>query len=65
MKIQELKKELKKKSANELLKDLGQSQVALRDIRFGTASAKAKNVKSYQNIKREIARIKTVIKAMN
>ncbi|MEK7642245.1 MAG: 50S ribosomal protein L29 [Patescibacteria group bacterium] len=58
-------KELKKKSKEELEKDLHEKQIALRDIRFGVAGAKAKNVKEYSNTKRQIARIKTVIRIKN
>lgn len=57
-----MKKESTKKSKTDLMKDLAQKQVALRDIRFGIAGSKNKNVKEQRNIKRDIARIKTALK---
>lgn len=56
-----MKKESTKKSKADLMKDLALKQVALRDIRFGIAGSKSKNVKEQRNIKRDIARIKTVL----
>lgn len=56
-----MKKESTKKSKTDLMKELALKQVSLRDIRFGIAGSKSKNVKEQRNIKRDIARIKTVL----
>lgn len=50
------------KTRSEILKELNDKAVALRDIRFGVAGSKQKNVKEASNIKREIARLKTALK---
>ncbi len=50
-----------KKSKTDLIKELNEKSLALRDIRFGVAGGKSKNVKEYSNIKKEIARIKTAL----
>lgn len=57
-----MKKEIAKKNTEELLKELGEKVVSLRDIRFGIAGSKGKNVKEVNNIKKDIARIKTEIR---
>lgn len=57
-----MKKEIVKKNTEELAKELGEKIIALRDIRFGIAGSKGKNVKEANNIKKEIARIKTEIR---
>ncbi len=53
--------ELAKKDKKDLEKELDQKLVALRDLRFGTAHSKSRNVKERKGIKREIARIKTTL----
>lgn len=58
-------KDLNKKDKKDLEKDLGQKMLSLRDIRFGIAGSKSKNVKEYANIKKEIARIKTALNQIN
>lgn len=60
-----MKNELNKKSKTDLIKELGEKRLSLRDIRFGTAGSKSKNVKEQKNIKKEIARIKTAIKLIS
>lgn len=55
---------LDKKSIVELQKLESEKQLALRDIRFGTAAGKNKNVKEVSVLKKDIARIKTAIKKM-
>lgn len=50
-----------KKSKADLEKELGEKKISLRDLRFGIAGSKNKNVKQYANLKKEIARIKTVL----
>ncbi len=56
-----MSKELIKKSAADLKKELDSKRLALHDLRFGTAGSKNKNVKEYANIKKEIARMKTIL----
>ena len=56
-----MKNDTQKKNKNELLKELQEKQISLRDMRFGTAGSKSKNVKEQRNTKREIARIKTTL----
>lgn len=60
-----MSKELLKKDKKDLQKELEQKMTSLRDLRFGSAHSKSRNVKEYQNTKREIARIKTVLRAKN
>jgi ribosomal protein L29 len=55
------KEELKKKSKVDLEKELGDKRVSLRDLRFGIAGSKSKNVKEQKMIKKEIARINTTL----
>jgi ribosomal protein L29 len=50
------------KERTELLKMLNEKRLTLRDIRFGTAGSKNKNVKEQRNIKKDIARINTLLK---
>ena len=56
-----MSKELGKKNKVDLVKELDEKCLALRNLRFGVAGGKNKNVKEYGNIKKEIARIKTVL----
>jgi ribosomal protein L29 len=56
------KKELSKKSKIDLIKELSEKHVSLRNIRFEVAGSKSKNVKGQRMIKRDIARIKTALK---
>ena len=58
-------KDLLKKEKKDLVKELGEKLIALRDIRFGIAGSKSKNVKQCSNLKKEIARIKTAIRQKN
>ncbi len=53
-------KELKTKSAAELQKTESQLREELRQLRFDLASAKVKNVRRIQDIKKTIARILTL-----
>lgn len=50
------------KTKEEITKELNDKAVALRDIRFGVAGSKQKNVKEASNIKKEIARLKTALR---
>lgn len=58
-------KELSKKSKNDLEKELNEKKLALRDIRFGIAGSKHKNVKESANLRKEIARIMTALSNLN
>lgn len=54
-------KEFQSKSKEELIKFLKEKQSRLLEIRFGSAAKKAKDTTEARKIKREIARILTVI----
>jgi len=56
------KSELLKKSKVDLIKELSEKRLSLRNIRFEVAGSKSKNVKEQRVIKRDIARIKTALK---
>ncbi|MBN2093811.1 MAG: 50S ribosomal protein L29 [Candidatus Zambryskibacteria bacterium] len=57
-----MKKEKPKKNiTQDLQKELDEKKLALRDIRFGIAGSKSKDVKRQKNLKKEIARILTKI----
>ena len=53
--------ELRKKSKTELEKLLREQRERLRDLRFGLASGKIKNVREIRKIKKDIARILTLL----
>lgn len=55
--------DLAKKTEKELIKDLIDKRKALRDFRFGIAGSKLKNVKESKTLKKDIARILTVLNA--
>lgn len=52
-------KELKNKNPQELNKMIAEKRETLRHFRFGTAGAKAKNVKLSRTTRKEIARMMT------
>lgn len=54
-------KEFQSKSKEELIKFLKEKQSRLLEIRFGSVAKKAKDTTEARKIKREIARILTVI----
>jgi len=54
--------ELKKKTNKELTKLLIKNKERLRLLRFDLASGRVKNVREIRNLKKEIARILTLIK---
>lgn len=56
-----MNKELAKKNKDELIKEIETKTLALRDIRFGAAHSKSKNVKEVRTTKKEIARLKTAL----
>jgi ribosomal protein L29 len=60
-----MKKEQTKKSRVDLMKELNEKRLSLRDIRFEVAGSKSKNVKEQKNIKKNIARIHTALGNLN
>lgn len=54
--------EIRKKSEKESAKMLSEKIKRLRDIRFGEANTKSKNTKEAANLRKDIARIKTILK---
>lgn len=54
--------ELRQKSKTELEKTLQDSRERLRQLRFDLAAGKVKNVREVRKIKKEIARILTLLK---
>lgn len=63
MKTSELKK-LKSKSKEELYKLLLDSSKKLQDLKFNLAAGKVKNVRSIRALKKDIARILTLLNEM-
>ena len=55
--------DLKKKNSGELTKDLVQKREELRLFRFGIAGSKTRNIKEGRDIRRDIARILTELRA--
>ena len=53
--------EIKEKSSEELTSIMLENRAKIRQERFGNSSGKSKNVKSTRNLKKEIARILTII----
>lgn len=56
-------KELQEKTDKDLTKLLSDKREALRSFRFGFSGSKAKNVKEGMTVRKDIARILTVINA--
>jgi ribosomal protein L29 len=56
-------KEIITKTSSDLTKMLSEKREALRLFRFGSSGAKTKNVKEGRELKRDIARIMTVLSA--
>lgn len=54
--------ELRQKSISELNKDLEDSQRNLQSLKFDLSGGKLKNVRQIRKVKKDIARIKTIIK---
>ena len=54
--------ELKKKTNKELTRLLIKNKERLRSLRFDLASGRVKNVREIRNLKKDIARILTLIK---
>lgn len=53
--------DLRKKNETDLHKLLTEQESELRSIRFGTSSGGMKNVKKARSIRKDIARIKTIL----
>ncbi|MES2213496.1 MAG: 50S ribosomal protein L29 [Patescibacteria group bacterium] len=58
------KKELIKKNPKELQAAILEKRTALQTFRFAVAGSKARNVKEGQTLKRDIARIETLLTAL-
>ncbi len=54
-------KELKQKSKDELAKTLAENREFLRSLRFDLAAGKIKNVRQLRLVKKDIARISTLL----
>jgi large subunit ribosomal protein L29 len=54
--------ELRQKSKPQLQKALSDNQEKLRQLRFDLAAGKVKNVKEVRKVKKDIARILTLLK---
>jgi ribosomal protein L29 len=54
-------KELAKMNKAELLKTLSEKKVALRDFRFSVSGSNVRNVKEGKVVKKDIARILTLL----
>ncbi|PIR85166.1 50S ribosomal protein L29 [Candidatus Kaiserbacteria bacterium CG10_big_fil_rev_8_21_14_0_10_45_20] len=54
-------KDVRKKSEEELKKQLAELQEELRTIRFGMAGSVKQNVRKPSHLKSDIARIKTIL----
>ncbi len=57
--------DVRKKSAAELEKLLGELQAELREFRFGMSGGRTKNVKKARTLRADIARIKTILPQLN
>jgi len=53
--------EIKRKSNSELQKMLRESRERLRQLRFDLAAGKVKNIREIRQVKKEIARILTIL----
>lgn len=54
-------KELANKNRLELLKELSEKRLSAKDLRFGIAGSKKKDVKEASKIRKDIARIMTAL----
>ncbi|MBY0539470.1 50S ribosomal protein L29 [Patescibacteria group bacterium] len=58
-------KDIRKKSGADLTKELTELETELREFRFGMSGGRTKNVKRARAIRKDIARIKTVMSESN
>lgn len=54
-------KDIRKKNSADMQKQLVELETELRDFRFGMSGGRTKNVKRARTIRKDIARIKTVM----
>jgi len=54
--------DLRQKSKSELRKIIGDSQEELRQLKFNLASGKVKNVKDVRRLRKDIAKVKTILR---
>ncbi|MDD4761808.1 MAG: 50S ribosomal protein L29 [Candidatus Pacebacteria bacterium] len=62
MKRKKFLEEILNKSEADLLKSVSDKKESLRSLKFDLVAGKIKNVKEIKNIKKEIARILTILK---
>jgi len=55
-------KELRQKTISELKRSVEEKREKLRDLRFNLASGKVKNVRELKEVKKDIAKILTILK---
>ena len=55
--------EIKNKTVEHLRKEVSETQEKLREIRFGGAGSRSRNVKEGRNLRREVARALTELRA--
>ena len=58
-----LNKDIAHKTSADLIQLISEKKLALREFRFGNAGAKSKNVKAGRTLRKDIARIHTVMNA--
>ncbi len=58
-------KEIREKNINELIKDLAEKRSVAQTLMFDVAVKQAKNHREFRNIKKDIARMLTVIQEKN
>ncbi len=57
-------KEIRKKSREECLKVIAEKTKRLHDVRFAGADARVKNTKEITGLRKDIARVKTILKEL-
>ncbi len=55
-------RDIRKKSESDILKLLKEKEKKLKDVMFSGVDSKSKNTKEMQGLRRDIARIKTILK---
>ncbi len=55
-------KEIINKNKAELIKELNEKRLHVKDLRFGIAGSKSKDVKEFSKIRKDVARIMTALK---
>ncbi len=54
-------KDIRKKTEDECLKDIDKMEKRIKEIKFSSAISKVKNTKEAINLRRDVARIKTIL----